>query len=198
VQAPQFEGVENVTFPTFVMGLPITNETQINNNYYLSDGLSRVLGSHTFKFGGQFHLDQVNEHPNATFNGTFNSNGTETGNPYADLLLGTPSNFTQSSGQPFYLRNRYFGAYAQDSWRARNNLTINAGLPWWEKYNQIQTYVAGAESTLYPGAPPGFSSLAIQAFRGRSLPPATRTSLQNRACVHSEVRSGLPREDLPR
>jgi hypothetical protein len=161
VQAPQFEGVENITFPTFVMGVPITNETQVNNTYYLSDGLTRVIGSHTVKLGGQFHIDQINEHPNATFNGTFNINGTETGSPYADFLLGTPSTFTQSSGQPFYLRNRYAGLYAQDTWRARSDLTINAGLRWdvimpfWEKYNQIQTYVAGAESTLYPGALPG-------------------------------------------
>jgi hypothetical protein len=161
IQAPQFEGVQNVTFPSFVMGVPITNLTQINNTYYLSDGLSRVIGSHTLKFGGQFHIDQVNEHPNATFNGTFNINGTETGDPYADLLLGTPSNFTQSSGQPFYLRNRYLGAYAQDSWRVSSDLTINAGLrwdvimPWWEKYNQLQTYIPGAQSVLYPGAPPG-------------------------------------------
>ena len=161
VQAPQFEGVENVTFPSFVMGVPITNITQVNNTYYLSDGLSRVLGTHTLKLGGQFHIDQVNEHPNATFNGTFNINGTETGDPYADLLLGTPSNFTQSSGQPFYLRNRYLGLYAQDSWRARNDLTVNVGLrwdmiaPWWEKYNQLQTWVDGMQSTLYPGAPPG-------------------------------------------
>ncbi|HTF66433.1 MAG TPA: TonB-dependent receptor, partial [Edaphobacter sp.] len=161
VQAPQFEGVESITFPTFVMGVPITNMTQVNNTYYLSDGVSRSMGSHTLKLGGQFHIDQVNEHPNATFNGTFNINGTETGSAYADFLLGTPSNFTQSSGQPFYLRNRYFGMYVQDSWRARNDLTINAGLrwdvimPWWEKYNQLQTYMAGAQSTLYPGAPPG-------------------------------------------
>jgi hypothetical protein len=161
VQAPRFEGVENVTFPTFVMGVPITNETQINNTYYLSDGLSRVFGSHTLKFGGQFRIDQINEHPNATFNGTFNINGTETGSSYADFLLGVPSNFTQSSGQPFYLRNRYLGLYGQDTWRARNDLTINLGLrwdvilPWWEKYNQLQTYIPGAQSTLYPGAPPG-------------------------------------------
>ena len=161
VQAPQFEGVENITFPTFVMGVPITNETQVNNTCYMSDGLSRVIGSHTLKLGGQFHIDQINEHPNATFNGTFNINGTEAGSPYADFLLGTPSNFTQSSGQPFYLRNRYLGLYAQDTWRARSGLTINAGLRWdvimpfWEKYNQLQTYVAGAESTLYPGALPG-------------------------------------------
>lgn len=161
VQAPQFEGIENITFPSFVMGVPITNLTQVNNTYYLSDGLSRVIGSHTLKFGSQFHLDQINEHPNATFNGTFNIEGTETGSPYADFLIGTPSNFTQSSGQPFYLRNRYLGAYAQDSWRVRSDLTINAGLrwdlimPWWEKYNQLQTYVPDAQSVLYPGAPQG-------------------------------------------
>ncbi|WP_433974365.1 carboxypeptidase regulatory-like domain-containing protein [Tunturiibacter lichenicola] len=162
VQAPQFEGIENITFPTFVMGVPITNITQINNTFYLSDGLSRSIGSHTLKFGGQFHIDEVNEHPNATFNGTFNINGTETGDAYADFLIGTPSNFTQSSGQPFYLRNHYLGLYAQDSWRARSDLTINAGLrwdviePWSEKYHQLQTYIAGDQSTLYPGAPEGF------------------------------------------
>jgi Carboxypeptidase regulatory-like domain len=162
VQAPQFEGVENITFPTFVMGVPITNLTQVNNTYYISDGLSRAVGSHTLKLGVQFHSDQVNEHPNATFNGTFNINGNETGDPYADFLLGTPSNFTQSSGQPFYLRNRYLGLYVQDSWRVRPDLTINAGLrwdliaPWSEKYHQLQTYIPGAQSTLYPGAPEGF------------------------------------------
>jgi carboxypeptidase family protein len=161
VQAPQFEGVENITFPSFVMGVPITNLTQVNNTYYAGDGLSRVLGRHTLKLGGQFHIDEVNEHPNATFNGTFNINGTETGDPYADLLLGTPSNFTQSSGSPYYLRNRYLGLYAQDSWRARSDFTINLGLrwdvimPWWEKYDQVQTWVDGAQSSLYPGAPPG-------------------------------------------
>jgi hypothetical protein len=161
VQAPQFEGVENITFPTFVMGVPITNITQVNNTFYLSDGLSRVIGTHTLKVGGQLHIDQINEHSTATFNGTFNINGTETGDPYADFLIGTPSNYTQSSGQPFYLRDRYFGSYGQVSWRARDNLTINAGLRWdiimpfWEKYNQLQTWVAGAKSTLYPGALPG-------------------------------------------
>jgi Carboxypeptidase regulatory-like domain/TonB dependent receptor len=162
VQAPQFEGVENITFPTFVMGVPITNLTQVNNTLYLSDGLSRSIRSHALKIGGQLHIDQVNNHPNATFNGTFNIDGTETGAPFADFLLGTASNFTQSSGQPFYLRNRYLGFYVQDSWRATSQLTINAGLrwdiimPWWEKYSQLQTYIPGAQSTLYPGAPQGF------------------------------------------
>jgi Carboxypeptidase regulatory-like domain len=162
VQAPQFEGVENITFPSFVMGVPITNVTQVNNTYYIGDGFSRVFGAHTIKVGGQFHIDQVNEHPNATFNGTFNINGTETGDAFADFLLGTPSNFTQSSGQPFYLRNHYLGFYGQDSWRVSSNLTLNAGLrwdiiePWSEKNHQLQTYIAGEQSVLYPGAPAGF------------------------------------------
>jgi hypothetical protein len=54
VQAPQFEGVENITFPTFVMGVPITNITQVNNTYYLSDGLSRVIGTHTLRLAASF------------------------------------------------------------------------------------------------------------------------------------------------
>ena len=61
--------------------------------------VSKVIGAHTLKFGGQFHYDQVNENPNATFNGTFNIDGTETGSAFADFLLGFPSNFTQTTGQ---------------------------------------------------------------------------------------------------
>jgi hypothetical protein len=180
VQAPQFEGVENITFPTFVMGVPITNITQINDTIYGSDGFSRVAGSHTFKFGAQFHADQINNHPNATFNGTFNIDGTETGSAFADFLIGVPSNFTQSSGTPFYLRNRYLGAYAQDSWRARSDLTINVGLRWdlimpfWEKYNDIQTYIPGAQSTLYPGAPPGLVVAGDPGVPGTIAPTSYR------------------------
>jgi len=161
VQAPQFEGVENIVFPSFVMGVPITNVDQWNNTIYLSDAVSKVIGAHAIRFGGQFHYDQVNENPNATFNGTFNFDGTETGSPFADFLLGVPSNFTQTTGQHFYLRNHYAGVFGEDSWRIRPNLTLNFGLrwdliePWSEKYNSIQTVVPGEQSVLYPNAPPG-------------------------------------------
>jgi hypothetical protein len=161
VQAPQYEGVENIVFPSFIIGVPITNTIQWNNTLYLSDSISKVIGAHTIKFGAQFHADQVNEHPNATFNGTFNVLGTETGSAFADFLLGVPSNFTQSTGQPFYLRNRYAGAFFEDSWRVRSGLTLNLGvrwdliMPWWEKNNNIQTVVPGEQSVLYPNAIPG-------------------------------------------
>ena len=160
VQAPQIEGVENIVFPSFIMGVPITNVNQWNNTLYLGDSLSKVVGAHALKFGGQFHLDQVNEHPNATFNGTFNILGTESGSAFADFLLGVPSNFTQSTGQFYHLRNRYAGAFVEDSWRVRSNLTLNVGvrwdliMPWWEKNNNIQTVVPGEQSVLYPNAIP--------------------------------------------
>jgi hypothetical protein len=152
--------VMNIVFPSFTMGVPITNVDQWNNTLYLSDSVSKVVKTHTFKFGGQFHADQVNENPNATFNGTFNIDGTETGNAFADFLLGFPSNFTQTTGQRFYLRDQYAGAFAEDSWRARPNLTVNFGVrwdlirPWSEKYNNIQTIVPGEQSVLYPNALP--------------------------------------------
>jgi hypothetical protein len=158
VQAPQYEGVENIVFPSFIMGVPITNVNQANNTLFASDAISKVVGTHSLRFGGQFHVDQVNEHPNATFNGTFNILGTETGSAFADFLLSVPSNFTQSTGQPFYLRNRYAGLFGEDSWRARSDLTLNFGLrwdmimPWWEKNNNIQTVVPGRQSVLYPNA----------------------------------------------
>ena len=72
-----------------------------------------------------------------------------------------PSNYIQSSGGIFHLQNQYGGIFAQDSWRARSNLTINYGVrwdimaPWYEKDNQIQTIVPGQQSQVYPGAPPG-------------------------------------------
>jgi hypothetical protein len=161
VQDPKLEGVANIVFPTFVMGVPVTNVNQWNNTLYLSNTLSKVIGNHTLKVGAQFHSDQVNEDPNATFNGTFNINGTVTGNAFEDFEKGVASNFTQSSGQRFYLRNRYVAAFAEDSWRARSNLTVNVGVrwdlirPWSEKYNSIQTIVPGEQSVLFPNAVPG-------------------------------------------
>ena len=178
---------------------------QWNNTLYLSDTLSKVIGTHTFKFGGQFHDDQVNENPNATFNGTFNIDGTETGNPFADFLLGFPSNFTQTTGQRFYLRNRYVAAFVEDSWRARTNLTLNFGvrwdliMPWSEKYNNIQTIVPGEQSVLYPNALPG---LVVPGDPGipSTLSPAKYHNFAPRigAGVFAELRQWNSQEDLRR
>ncbi len=158
---PKGQSVENVNFNGYSIGAAANQLIQANNTYQIADSFSRVLGNHSLKFGGDFHFDRVNAAAIAQFNGNFVFSGTETGVDFADFLIGIPSQYNQSQLDSFYPRNRYLGLYAQDSWRARPNLTFNYGLrwdriaPWTEKYNQISTFVPGAQSQMFPGAPAG-------------------------------------------
>jgi hypothetical protein len=158
---PRGEGVENLNFNGYSTGAAANQLVQLNNIYQITDAFSRVVGNHSIKFGGEFHADQVNATPIAQFNGSFVFSGQETGIDFADYLIGVPSQYNQSQLNPFYARNKYVGVFAQDSWRLFPNLTLNYGLrwdriaPWSEKYNQISTFVAGAQSVVFPGAPAG-------------------------------------------
>jgi hypothetical protein len=158
---PKGQSVENVNFNGYSIGAAANQLIQANNTYQAADTFSKVAGSHTMKFGSEFHADQVNAHPIAQFNGSFVFSGTETGVDFADFLIGVPSQYNQSQLNPFYARNKYIGLFAQDSWHARAGLTLNYGLrwdriaPWSEKYNQISTFEAGAQSVVFPGAPAG-------------------------------------------
>ncbi len=159
--APQIEGIENVAFNDFTIGVDTTGVTQANNTYQWSDTFSKVEGKHLLKFGAGMHYDQVNINPDAVYNGSFLFQGTETGSDFTDFLLGIASSYAQGDSHAFYLRNKYVGLYGQDSWQLRPNLALNYGLRWdllpqWrEKYNQMQTLVPGQQSVVYPGAPQG-------------------------------------------
>jgi hypothetical protein len=158
---PQSEGVENIIFNTFSIGTNANELRQVNNTFQWIDNFAKVIGRHSMKFGLEFHYDQINTDPLAQFNGSFLFTGSETGSDFADFLLGIPSQYNQSQLQPFYGRNKYWGAYAQDSWRLRSNLTLNYGLrwdrvePWYEKNNGISTFDPGKQSLVFPGAPAG-------------------------------------------
>jgi hypothetical protein len=159
--SPSTEGVESIGFNSYTIGTNTNELKQVENTFQWLDNFSKVIGTHTLKFGGEFHYDQVNVNAIAQFNGSFLFFGTETGSDFADFLLGVPSQYNQSQLQPFYGRNKYVGLYAQDGWRLRHNLTLNYGLrwdriePWYEKYNQIATFVPGQQSVVFPGAPAG-------------------------------------------
>jgi Carboxypeptidase regulatory-like domain len=182
VLAPQNEGVENVVFNNFSIGTNTNELKQANNTVQWLDNFSKVIGPHTFKFGGEFHYDQVNVNPIAQFNGNFLFTGSETGLDFADFLLGIPSQYNQSQLNPFYGRNKYAGAFAQDSWRARSNLTLNYGLrwdriePWYEKYNQISTTEPGKQSVVFPGAPLGILYPTDPGVRRTLAPPGDEFS----------------------
>ena len=158
---PKGQSVENLNFNAYSTGAAANQLIQVNNTYQVADSFSKVLGNHTMKFGAEFHADQVNAAPIAQFNGNFVFSGLETGVDFADFLIGVPSQYNQSQLNPFYARNKYVGLFAQDSWHVLSNLTLNYGFrwdriaPWSEKYNQISTFVPGAQSVVFPGAPPG-------------------------------------------
>jgi hypothetical protein len=159
--SPKSEGVENVNFNNFSIGTNTNELRQVNNTFEWRDNVSKVVGTHTFKAGTEYHYDQVNTNPIAQLNGSFLFFGSQTGADFADFLLGIPSQYNQSQLQPFYGRNQYAGIYGQDSWRLTKSLTLNYGLrwdriePWYEKYNQISTFIPGRQSVVFPGAPAG-------------------------------------------
>jgi len=158
---PSIEGIENVAFNDFTIGVDVTGEQQVNNTFQWSDNLTRIVGRHTLKIGGGLHLDQVNIKSSNINNGSFVFQGAETGSDFADFLLGIASNYEQGDASSFYLRNKYMDVFAQDSWQVRPGLVLNYGVrwdvlpPWHEKYNQLQTFVLGQQSIVYPHAPTG-------------------------------------------
>jgi len=160
-QRPNIVGVENVIFNDFIIGSTITGLNQTDNTFEYRDNLSRVVGAHTLKLGGELLFSQVNSAADIQSNGSFSFFGSETGIDFADFLIGIPSFYKQGDAQPFYMRNHYGALFLQDSWRIRPSLTLNYGLrwdvimPWYEKYNQIQTLVPGEQSVVFPGAPTG-------------------------------------------
>ena len=162
---PKYEGVETLYFNTFTVGTNPFSLGQVNNTYEASDNFSKVRGSHTLKFGGQYARFKVKQLPNLVANGTFSffgSGAQSTGNGFADFLLGLPDNYSQQSSPAFYELSVNAGIFAEDSWRIRPNLTINYGLrwdyvrPWSEEHNQISTLIYGENSLQFPGAPTGY------------------------------------------
>ncbi len=151
-----------------MIGVPSRPNQLLDNIYQVSDNFSKIIGTHTIKFGGQYHFNQLEENLSNVANGNFffGSNfaccASETGSDFVDFLLGAPSQFVQGQSYPSYGRSFYFGLYGQDSWRARPNLTLNLGLrydvssPWWEKFNEIQTIIPGEQSVVFPGSPTGW------------------------------------------
>jgi Carboxypeptidase regulatory-like domain len=159
------------------MGVSVTNGFNIgtggtNPGYFNSDSfqlandLDLVRGRHQLSFGANWIHTKIETVNNRPTNGQFTFNGQSTGLGLADFMLGRVSNFVQGNPVYDFDRNDYVGAYMQDEWRIRPNLTVNAGLRW-EPYLAIKNskdYVsnfdegrfdAGITSTVYPQAPAG-------------------------------------------
>jgi hypothetical protein len=113
--------------------------------------LTWIRNSHTIRFGGEWRMDMLpNINPDFSdgrfsgFQGNngvlgqpqFNNDGgiTETNNNtgfnFASFLVGGAGTFELRSPISYRTSKHQWGAFVQDTWRAKRNLTIDLGLRW--------------------------------------------------------------------
>jgi hypothetical protein len=158
---PVYQNYPTVYLNNYALGPPESYIGQFDNTYQFQDDVTKVVGTHTLKFGAAYHWDLV-DISRVNSKTTFNIYGDETGYDFADLLIGAPDNFFQATLAALDLRNFYVGAYGEDSWRMSHNLTVSYGLRWdvdpyWaEAENREPVITPGLQSTQFPGAPVGY------------------------------------------
>jgi hypothetical protein len=97
--------------------------------FQLANNLTWQKGSHSMKFGAEFRRDNLNYIDLRSLNGELSfSDLRYTGFGFGDFLLGLASaqRLTLFHEPDLYANGWQF--YAQDSWRARSNLTFTAGI----------------------------------------------------------------------
>ncbi len=179
----------NSGFPTMnISGLSTIGETpffplnEIENVFQFLDNVTFISGSHTYKAGVDFkkvqrQFTQILGDPAGgfTFGNNFTSNPANpinTGNGFADFLLGIPSSATliRNSGLAG-LRSTELSAYWQDTWRATSKLTVDYGVrydlftPQTEVYDRQTNFDLGKAILLLPpgtnGSNPNYHNRAL-------------------------------------
>ena len=111
------------------MGDPTTFISRDNEHFELYNNFLIDRGAHRYKVGAYlFHL-RFRPLNADTARGAFTYTGQWSGNAMADFLLGYPTSARSGiGGGDENARTTWLHLYAQDDWRARDNLTINYGL----------------------------------------------------------------------
>jgi Carboxypeptidase regulatory-like domain len=144
--APDQTFLPSMTFNGPGFGPQFGNSNQVSSFHdtvvQAEDTVTIVHGKHTVSLGIQYFNYRTNVlyAGNAGLAGTFNFDGSFTGNPSissggvptgmpeADFLLGAPQAVGLGSGGGRSLRNSLYSAFAQDDWHLRSNITLNLGL----------------------------------------------------------------------
>jgi len=136
------------------------------NQWQLADDIDWIRSRHHFSFGFSLIKVQMNERNVQRGNGTFSFNGQLSNEPLADYFLGRPNSVIQQSLAEVGLRQRYFGMYFQDTFKASRKLTMTLGVRWEPEAPQrdiagrgqhfsAAAFAAGSKTSLYTNAPPG-------------------------------------------
>ncbi|HWP43168.1 MAG TPA: hypothetical protein VNO14_08045, partial [Blastocatellia bacterium] len=150
-----------IVFGMSSLGYTLFN-TRVSDFYELVDNVAFSRGSHSLKFGANIrHTRVFGLFPSLSF-GTFQFNGSVTGSPMADFLLGRSSVFSQVGGrEDKQLKQTASYFYFQDDFRVSRNLTLNLGLRYeyvpgfTERDNLLATFIPGRQSVVSPTLPPG-------------------------------------------
>ncbi len=145
------------------VGDPITGPRYTyQNTFDVSGSLSWVHGRHDFKFGAGYRRDQINALQGIASNGFFVFSTFPYSDGFASFLSGNPVVFLQGGGNfAREIRDRAVDAYAQDTYKLTQRLTLNYGLryelpfPATENHNEVNLFVPGAQSKVMPTAPKG-------------------------------------------
>jgi hypothetical protein len=136
-QVPNFATAPNFMINGFVSTGGGNASEQKNKTVEFIDNLSWTHHQHNFKFGFQFNrlrYQDGNVFGGATLGGysydLSSPVGQQIGDPYAAFLLGYPDAVTlaQVSDPGMIGIGHSYAFYAQDDWKATNNLTIDIGL----------------------------------------------------------------------
>lgn len=116
-------------------GDPAVFTTRHNQHLEIFENVTWDRGRHRIKFGAYFFHLRLRPEQADNARGAFTFSGQFTGNAFADFLLGHPASAVSGIGRGDEQgRTNWLHAYAQDDWRPRDNLIINAGLRY--EYNQ--------------------------------------------------------------
>lgn len=157
---------EGVPFVQVSGGFTIGNNgegsvPQVGNSFQWSDSVSKIVGTHSFKFGADVRRQKFDQTLYFDVNGEFFVDGTSTNSPvgdtvFSDYMLGFPGSYGQGSAQIEHVRSTGLYLFAQDSWKVKPNLTLNYGLRWElntpiaDVSKHVQTFHPGQVSTVYP------------------------------------------------
>jgi hypothetical protein len=144
-------------YTLFLGGVGAIGDYHFNyTSYQWYDDLSITRGSHSIKVGAAFERIQSN------VVGAGASNGTATFGSLTAFLQNQPSSFAANvpgTGSPLGQRQSIFGAYVQDDWRVRRNLTLNLGLRYemasvpTEEHGRLATLTSLSSPVIHLGSP---------------------------------------------
>jgi len=122
-----------------------------NNIWNVSDNVSKIRGSHNVKAGFYLEYTMRNAARASAFNGTFSfdrntNNPFDTGNPFANALLGQVNSYTEANGKlNGHARYKNIEWFAQDNWKATRRLTLDYGL----RFYHIQPTISAGDNLAF-------------------------------------------------